>query len=346
MIETLIPGISKKLPLINPDLWLYMPGSFCNFNCLYCRENRPNRPENQEFLKNSSSLIKLPDTIKNSKNWILLYGGEPFANKEILYSLINEIRKYTNTAIGLVSNGSLITKKDIEFLKDKNTKITVSYDGPYQQYRGIDIFNNANIASALYKGIEDQVIIGLNTVIHAKNYKDYKFDLPNTKIMHDYTLMYPIYSKTSSEFLLPNELSDKIAEKVALQLKNLILDIPKLELPELTLKYPANLFLLLKAALEFCFYPHKNFDPMVSLCKQGSGCLLKKDIYGNSICGKGDNHLYTDTLINKSCLSCKYLSICAYKCPSFNFNKTFCKNMYIYKIYKIATNLIASLPIV
>ena len=336
LLTSIIPGIEKRLPLLNP-IWLYLPDMQCNFKCKYCYMGRDSNIRGKcSHLYN----FVLPKNLNESGKWIILYGGEILTDKKLLYALILEIRKHSNNPICFSSNGSLLTFEDNNFFKKTNVKISLSYDGKFQNYRGLDILKEKH--DIIYDAISKEVIIGLNTIIHSKNYNDYKFDLPNIQIIHDYNYIYPLETKTNKSFLLDNSLSDEISNNVVLSLKNLIMDIAVLGCDQLVLKYPPSLFYLLNQFLLFKGYSSVITETL--LCSQ-TNCA-KVDIYGNTTytCGKGlETSVLATKNIAKECLTCKFVPICRYKCPEYNFDKSQCKNTYMYKIYEKVDILLNSL---
>jgi MoaA/NifB/PqqE/SkfB family radical SAM enzyme len=332
LLNELIPGIDSLLPLLDPGLWLYLPNMQCNFKCAYCYMDRAANPRGCE---NHSYKFKFPEKIKTIKNWIILYGGEPLSDKKLLYRLILAIRQLTNAPIVFSTNGSLLSYKDVNFFKTYNVKISVSYDGEYQKYRGLDIFKNKKHLNILYKAYKKGIIYGINTVIHNKNFYNYKFDIPEFKVIHDYNYIYPIENTFNKKFLLDNTKADIIAKDVAFNMGALLKDIQHLSPKALTLKYPPYLFSLLNSILQLYTRPNniELLDPNRSLCGQ-TNCV-KVDIYGNIICGKGlETKANQIKPLGNICVSCRYGSICSFKCPSNKFDRSLCKDSYVYKTYR------------
>lgn len=337
LVNNFIPGIDQTLPLMNPGIWLYLPKMQCNFRCSYCYMNRAANPRGNN---SHSNKFKLPKNIGSIKGWIILYGGEPFTDKKLLHSLILEIRKYTSNPISFSTNGSLLTYKDVNFLSKNNVHISISYDGPNQKYRGKDIFKTKyNILKKAYK---KGIIYGINTVVHNKNFNSYTFDIPGFKLIHDYNFIYPLETPTNKSFLLPETLADTIANNVVNCIKSLLLDIKNYSAKALALKYPPFLFTVLESMLQIYTYPKsKKLNSESSLCVQ-IGCK-HFDIYGNEICGKGIEGSKQNIPLNENCVNCKFVSVCDFKCPIYNFDRTTCKNNYMYKIYEKVYNMISQL---
>lgn len=329
ILNNILPGIDTLIPLLNPAIWLYLPHMQCNFRCAYCYMNRCSNPRGNSH---HPCNYNLPNNLSEINGWIFLYGGEPLSDKKLLYSLIETIRQKTNEPICFSTNGSLLTKDDINFFVNNNVKISLSYDGKYQKYRGFDIFSDKDLTEIIFYGIKTKVIIAINTVVHNLNYRDYKFNIPNIKIIHDYNYMYPIETSSNSKFLLTNDSSDMLADEMTLYIKNILLDIGKLPVKDLVYKYPPAAFIMLNQMLKFKLNEPQKLKLDVPLSEQTS--CVGIDIYGNSICGKGyEMSIKNKCYLDSACSNCKFSSICAYKCPAFNFNKSQCKDTFIYKMY-------------
>ena len=52
-------------------------------------------------------------------------------------------------------------------------------------------------------------------------------------------------------------------------------------------------------------------------------------------------NIKNDCYLNNACAGCKFLSICEYKCPAFNFNRSHCKDTFMYKMYDRVDKLLA-----
>ena len=197
----------------------------------------------------------------------------------------------------------------------------------------VDIFKSKRQSKILYKAYKKNIIYGLNTVIHNKNFFDYQFNIPGLKVIHDYNYIYPVETKANKDFLLDMSKTDIIVNTVIKNFKSLLMDLNTLSAKQLVLKYPPYLFVLFNNVLSF--YKNTNikaFDPKLPLCAQTS--CLKLDIYGNKICGKGrETDANQLTPLGETCASCRYCLICSFKCPMNKFDRSLCRDSYIYKIY-------------
>ncbi len=107
------------------------PQTSCNLNCIYCSVGEGTRSRMSDFIIEKDYLVnelkKLVDGINYDKFEIHVgLQGEPFLYKELLPLLsdINEIEKVET--ISMDTNGTLMTKKDIDFLSNLNKKVRIN----------------------------------------------------------------------------------------------------------------------------------------------------------------------------------------------------------------------------
>lgn len=111
----------------------------CNFRCKYCVYsggylNRTHSPKNMDWSMARKGIDFLYAHSRDSRVVYLgFYGGEPL----LRYDLIEKSISYANSLFEgkhlnftITTNGSLLTKKMIEFFLKNDVKITISLDGP------------------------------------------------------------------------------------------------------------------------------------------------------------------------------------------------------------------------
>lgn len=118
----------------------------CNLACRYCFEKQSEVKNSSEGVMNYDTFVKGLDFFQRlihldkdrfgERKTIIFYGGEPFHNKKLLFSAIVEIQKRKETGefpeqtkMLVVTNGTLMTDDDIEFLKKNDITVTFSLDG-------------------------------------------------------------------------------------------------------------------------------------------------------------------------------------------------------------------------
>lgn len=115
----------------------------CNFNCKYCfisdtvSANDKNKVMSKEVAKASVELLQ--KTYERQKHdydkTITFYGGEPLLNFDIIRYFMHEVEKVKSTSYwpddvkyAIITNGSLINKAHIDFLRENNIALSISYD--------------------------------------------------------------------------------------------------------------------------------------------------------------------------------------------------------------------------
>jgi len=148
-------------------------GLSCNYSCEYC---------SQRFVPNiEHSNMKYMDLfLKNIDKWlpeapqkIEFWGGEPFVYWKVMKPLAEKLReKYPATKFSVITNGSLITEEIIDWLYDMGFGMAVSHDGPGQNVRGPDPFEDPvqrKILFRLFNRFLPEGRISVNSMIHREN---------------------------------------------------------------------------------------------------------------------------------------------------------------------------------
>ncbi len=118
----------------------------CNFGCSYCfvkrdGEARPgSKVMSQETALKGLDLfcrqISMDKTRFEEEKNIIFYGGEPLLNTKVLQFICSKVDEYKSagklpqsTHLSIITNGSLLTEKNIEILRKNNVAIGISLDG-------------------------------------------------------------------------------------------------------------------------------------------------------------------------------------------------------------------------
>jgi len=172
--DIIIPPISIRIK----------PTNRCNHNCFYC-----STPERAKYVDGTLDTFNVRDYIPwdimkdlledikvmEVKSVILSGGGEPLLYKYIIPCL--ELIKEYNINLALITNGQLLEGQIAELLKDSKW-IRISLDSPnkelFYEIRGLngDLFDKlcSNIKNFI-KIKNENCEVGINCVIHKKNYK-------------------------------------------------------------------------------------------------------------------------------------------------------------------------------
>ncbi len=109
----------------------------CNLQCKHCYQNENYIEEEMGFKKKIELIDKFVYFCSKigKKPRISFTGGEPFAIKDELYSLLDYCnKKYPSIKKSVLTNGTLIKEEDISLLKNFNLDyIQISLDGGTQK---------------------------------------------------------------------------------------------------------------------------------------------------------------------------------------------------------------------
>lgn len=115
----------------------------CNFNCKYCfiservSANATNKVMTQEVAKASVELLQRTYERQQHEydKTITFYGGEPMLNLDIIKYFMQEVNRVKSSAywpsdvkFAMITNGSLLNKENIAFLKQNHIALSISYD--------------------------------------------------------------------------------------------------------------------------------------------------------------------------------------------------------------------------
>lgn len=147
------------------QLRLVMAGGECNMKCAYCVAGYSNEkyscmPQvlNEEKLNTVIGAGTFPS--------ISIWGGEPFYNFSALQQSVDFcVRKFPETPILIISNGTAFSQEKIDFVVKHKLHITLSHDGYNQFYRGKDYLADTK-SLELIKQIPD---VAFSSVLHQHN---------------------------------------------------------------------------------------------------------------------------------------------------------------------------------
>lgn len=157
-------------------------GLGCNFNCRYCGQREYDRRYPLIHRKSPDeevrAFMKRLDTMTDTVNNIMLMGGEPFLYMDRLVLLVKGLRKrYPDARLGIITNGSFLNNKVVDWCLDNRINLIVSHDGStFTDYRdGHDILDNQSILEGIRHYIDENAMreLGLkfqiNVVVTPKN---------------------------------------------------------------------------------------------------------------------------------------------------------------------------------
>lgn len=109
-------------------------GYNCNFQCNYCFQRALKEDKNRINPKDFNSwLKKIVDELPITDDFnICFYGGEPFLYKNEINEIIEFCDNYNiGKFFSMTTNGSLLTKENIQWCKKRNILINLSLDGAF-----------------------------------------------------------------------------------------------------------------------------------------------------------------------------------------------------------------------
>ncbi len=123
----------------------------CNFACTYCYENWDS-DEKLNMIKNK--FLSVQDALKaidlcvntfGSIQTLMFFGGEPLLRlKEIEEICMHVANTYPLINFGIITNGSIYSKRVMELFKKYHFNITISIDGPAKYHDRCRIDHNHN----------------------------------------------------------------------------------------------------------------------------------------------------------------------------------------------------------
>ncbi|MBW2977575.1 radical SAM protein [Candidatus Woesearchaeota archaeon] len=171
----------------------------CNLGCSYCPTIKANRIMKWGVAKRSLDLFS---KLNSSDLEIKFFGGEPLLEFELIKKIVKYNKSFNkNFKYELTTNGILLDKRKIDFLKKNNFELRVSIDGDKKTQLSGRGKNAGKVLEKLNEKDKEYVIV--NIVISPKNvnkfYDNFKF----------------LYSKGFRKFnLLPALFNDWSARKI------------------------------------------------------------------------------------------------------------------------------------
>ena len=93
---------------------------------------------------------------KEKDGQIIIYGGEPLTNWDLLCKIVKYIRnKDINIKLTTITNGTLLTREKILFLKENKVGLGVSLDGPKDINDTNRLFKHSN--NSVYDAVADKI---------------------------------------------------------------------------------------------------------------------------------------------------------------------------------------------
>lgn len=324
---------SKQLSIMYLNI-----STYCNLACKYCFiENNPitnNCFQKMNFTTAKIAVDKFVDEINRNnidEAQIIIYGGEPLTNFELLQKIIKYIRKIKyDLAVTIITNGTLLREKEALFLKQNKIGIGISLDGP----------KKINDKNRVFRGSDDSV---------------YDSTIKGIKILNKYNCNYCVSATVTNDVLNNQEkvfswikglkiknifwnlyhyssyVDEKEWEKFYKKMSNFILNmytrLDTIGVDEERVKEQLKLFLDKKFKFHNCGAVGLN---QITVQPNGNVCICQGDsrssdtIVGNIITddistilsnSKNNKWLEMYTIDRSECKKCPAISVCGGGCP-------------------------------
>lgn len=148
----------------------------CNLHCIHCSMNAA-QSISEDYLNTEKIIEALKEIIRLKPNQIVLSGGEPLF-REDFFNILDFLSDKYDGEITVMTNGTLISEKNVDFLVKRITSIDISVDGINEQtcseIRGKGVFSKVMRAIELLHS-RSFTAISLSMVFGNHNY----YLLPN-----------------------------------------------------------------------------------------------------------------------------------------------------------------------
>jgi uncharacterized protein len=192
----------------------------CNLRCKYCAfsgsyaDNRTHGSEDMSievavkavdyFIENSQAASK------DNPAAITFYGGEPLLRLDVLKEVVEYTKKkgvFENYFFSLTTNGTLLTRKVIDYFVRNNIGIMISLDGPKEDHDRFRVFENGS-------GTFDAVIKNL------KQIKAYNPEYFENKISFNAVISPPYNLDAVIDCFFKDDLFKPLKEKIKINFVN------------------------------------------------------------------------------------------------------------------------------
>ena len=132
----------------------------CNLNCRYCIAKAVPKNQRKMGFDTAKAIIDKIFDFPQKQFSIQFYGGEPFTNFDLMKKVVDYCGGKSGTShkfcrFLLQSNGTLLDRNTVLFLKRHNVSIGISLDGPSYIHDSVRISNNGKSSHAqIMKGID------------------------------------------------------------------------------------------------------------------------------------------------------------------------------------------------
>lgn len=169
--EIPIPSISKNNSFDRKiDRITVHVSNDCNLRCSYCYAQGGNYGMNRGLMTKETAEQFVEFCINEFEEieYIVFFGGEPLLNVEAMQIICDMFKHYSDEGsfplpkFGMITNGTIISSRILDFIKESITSITVSVDGPKE-------INDVNRIDKNGKGSYDRIAKFIHAIKDFKN---------------------------------------------------------------------------------------------------------------------------------------------------------------------------------
>lgn len=297
-------------------------GHDCNLRCKYCFIPKDNiRLDIKVAYKLLDIIAKERDSLS-----VRFYGGEPLLYFSKIRDIVNYVKKSGLDAdFALPTNGTLLNKKIIDFIKSNNISVMVSLDGDKKTNDMMRVFPDGS-------GTYDVVRRGIKLL--EKNGVDYqvavtinKHNIPN--LLHNIEYILNNFNIKKVNLNYPYCLKEKDINLK--EVVNVIVDVNKKLIAKYRLATGDFYETFIKPIFSgktslhcggfeghIVLHPNGNLSPCLALSQQPYAIFIEKanslkEIYLSKHFSNWRNLVIK--YINGPCLKCPYWNICGFGCP-------------------------------
>ena len=248
----------------------------CNHKCPYCYFNykddytNTNQSLSKEQIQTIFNKLKEVESLEGKS--IVISGGEPFCNRDAIYEIVRLAKENNMFDVGINTNGTLITKKDINFIKESNiTSLFISFPSvsrlDYKKITGCDSFDKLISSIKLLK--ENDVSFGVNVVYSENNRNSFERTMNYISMFTD---------SISTSFCAPfKDSSDHCTVEDKQKWQSVVFSLMR-ERKDLNIKVS-------RTALPCSLHKSGNYDNICFNCPAGSGIIFISETGGVKPCG-------------------------------------------------------------
>jgi uncharacterized protein len=148
-------------------------GLSCNYSCEYCSQRFVPNIEHSNTKLLDKFVASLDNWLKQPPEEIEFWGGEPFVYWKNFKPLAEALRtRFPYAKFLVITNGSLLTDEIIDWLDRLEFNVGVSHDGPGQNVRGPNPFEDPvtrELIIKLFERLLPKKKISINSMIHREN---------------------------------------------------------------------------------------------------------------------------------------------------------------------------------